>query len=143
VSDFTALFDMFTIDRVVVTWVLQRAAATAGNSGIYPTLLYALDYNDSVAPATQDDMMSYDQCQVVQFSEGKRSHTMSFKPRIQLNTASGTAAPPGPMWCSTSSAAGSPWFGYKFWLADYNSTATPGSFITQYVRFEMRFKTPR
>ncbi len=134
---------MFTIDRVVVTWVLQRAAISAGNSGIYPTLLYALDYNDSTAPTTQDDMMSYDTCEVVQFSESKRSHTMSFKPRVQLNTASGTAAPTGSMWCSTSSASATPWYGYKFWLADYNSTSTTGSFITQYVRLEMRFKTPK
>jgi len=143
VSEFTSLFDLFTIDRVVVTFTCSRAAISAGNSGIFPTLLVALDYNDSTAPTTANDVLSYDGCQVVQFSESKRSHTMSFKPRAQMNAASGTAAFSGPVWCSTGTATAEPWYGYKFWLTDYNSTSTAGSVVTQYVRLEMRFRTPK
>jgi hypothetical protein len=141
-TDFTNLFDMFTVERVTVTMVLSQAAISAGNSGIFPTLSLALDYNDDTAPTLLTDVLSYANVKVVQFSEAKRTHTFSFKPRVQINASSGTVAMPD-VWASTASASTAKWFGYRYWLANYNSTSTTGSLITQYVTFHLKFKVPK
>jgi hypothetical protein len=143
VGDFTALFDQFTIDRLDLHFVLTRSALSAGNSGIFPTLLWAPDYNDSSAPTLVGDVLSYDGMQMHQFSESSRHVCFSIKPKAQLSVSSGTAVSTAGTWLSTSGSGASPWFGYKYWLVDYNSTSTTGSVVTLYTKYHLRFKVPK
>jgi hypothetical protein len=142
-ADFTALFDAFTIDRIDLHFVCTRASVSAGNSGIFPTLLWAPDYNDSSAPTLVGDVLSYDGMQIHQFSETARHVCYSIKPKAQINVSSGTAVSTAGTWLSTASSGASPWFGYKYWLVDYNSTSTTGTVITLYTKYHLRFKVPK
>lgn len=143
VADFTTLFDQFTIDRIEVHFVCNRAAQSAGNSAILPTLLYAQDLNDSTAPTVIGDVLAYDTMQLFQFSESNRHVRFELRPKVQQAVTTGTAITAGPAWCSTSSASTTPWYGFKFWLVDYNSTSTTGSVVTLYLTYHMRFKAPK
>lgn len=142
-TDFTSLFDQFTYDSIDVHFVCTRAAISAGNSAIFPTLLFAVDQNDSVAPSTINDVLSYEGCRLFQFSETNRHCVFTFTPKTNQTLASGSAVSAGPLWCSTGSAATAPWYGYKYWLVDYNSTSTAGSVITMYLTYHMRFRVPK
>lgn len=143
VAEFTNLFDQFTIDSVDVKFVCNRAAISAGNSAIFPTLLYAPDYNDSVAPGTVNDILSYGNLDVFQFSETARSVKYTLRPKAAVSVSSGTAISPGRLWCSTSSASATPWYGFKYWLVDYNSTSSTGSVVTLYLTFHLSFRAPK
>lgn len=143
VTDFTNLFDQFTIDSLEVHFVLPRAAISAGNSAIFPTLAFAYDPNDSTAPTTIGDVLSYDNVTVRQFSESNRQISFRIKPKMQQSLAAGAATSAVSLWCSTSTASTTPWLGFKFWLVDYNSTSTAGSVVTVYLKYHMRFRVPR
>lgn len=143
VSEFTNLFDQFTIDSIDVHFVCNSAAISAGNSAIFPTLLFAQDSNDSTAPTVIGDVLSYDNMQLFQFSESDRRCRFTIRPKAQVSLAAGTGITVPGMWCSTSSASTTPWYGYKYWLVYYNSTTTNGTVLTMYLTYNMRFRSPK
>jgi len=142
-TEFSNLFDQFCFEQIDVEFVVPRAAVSAGNSAIFPTLVYSVDYNDSIAPTTVNDVLEFDAHRVFQFSESKRSHKFSFKPKAPLTMPTGTVNIEGPAWLSTSNAAGQAWYGFKYWLQDYNSTATNGTIVTMYVTYHAKYRIPK
>lgn len=105
-TEFTNLFDMYRINKIVVRFVPSQNSsdvAPAGSSFI-PNFHTVLDYNDATAPASLNEMYQY---QNWRMSRGTGIHRRVFTPASidYVNATAGANAgnPTWKQWISTSS----------------------------------------
>ncbi len=139
-TDYSTVYDLYRIKRVTVRFVLPRAAAPATTGDVFPTLLTAVDFNDSTAPASAVELLRYYNVRVDQFHEGRREYSVTLTPRLQFTTGGGanTVAAGDAAWARTS--YNDVWFGLKYWLRYYNTTSFNNTLVDVYVKYEVEFK---
>ncbi len=143
-SDFSNLYDLYRIRRVTFKFVNWRTAAPTGTGEAFPTMVTVLDFNDTTAPATVTELITYGNHEIHQFEEGKRTYTRSFTPKLQIQSASSTStvlASEG-TWARTSVTT-DPWLGLKYWLTNYNSTTYNNTALNLYMVFDLEFKVTK
>lgn len=95
-TEFTALYDFYKINKVVVKVLpffsqVNSVGTSTGTFAAFSSasnlrIFSAVDYNDSTAPTTVDQLREYQNCKVTQYIKG---HTRSFIPRVSLEGPSG------------------------------------------------------
>lgn len=147
-TDFTNLYDRYTIDKVELVFILvnvPEAAAVA--NAFYPTLYFAFDPDDATVPASSTELLDRANLQILQFSPSQRSITRVIQPRLAtavyrgVATAGYAVAPPGTF--VDMSSPDVQFFGAKMWVANYNSTSTPNARINVYHRVHFRVRGSR
>lgn len=139
-ADLSAVYDLYRIRRVTVHFVIPRCATPTGTGDVFPTLISAVDYNDSVAPSSAADLLEYTNVRIDQLSEAGRKVSISFVPKLQFTTAGGSdTVMAGPQaWARTSST--DPWYGLKYYLKYYNSGTYNATVVDYYVDADIEFK---
>lgn len=133
-TDFTSLYDGYTIDKVEMRFVLFNNVAEK-----YPVLLLAPDYDDSAAPVGETDLLAMEGCRVLPFSPDKREHSIVVKPRIsQTLFRTGVTSAYG--WGKERQIidmanVDTPHYGVRSWIVNYNSTDTPGAVIRVFLKY--------
>jgi hypothetical protein len=143
VADFTTLFDHYRIDKVEYNIEIT----TPNLSGIpYPRVVFAADWNDSVAPLSESEVLEKRTARVFQFSPTDTVATFTVVPRVadtlyntSLTSGYGLSAP---HWVDTGYPA-VPHFGMKFWVADYNSVTSTLPVLRAYSRFYLSMRASR
>ena len=135
-TELTGLYDQYKICGVKVTFnppVTQRTnISTVDNPDASARFLSAIDYNDSTAPTSGDDVRQYENCKVTTFHE---KHTRYIdKPKF-VNTSGQTVSD----WMSTANAT-TIWYGLKVWVDPTNQTSTLSSSYTVECVFYLCFK---
>jgi len=135
-TEFTNLFDRFCIDSVDVVWTLVKH--TSGQP--WPTLWFSKDYEDAVAP-TFSGIQQRENVEALAFNDTKTKFVRRIKPRTAIALYNGVtssyAVGPASTWINTA-YSGTPHYGYKFWLENYNSTSSAGSSLTVAHVFNFR-----
>jgi hypothetical protein len=137
-SEFTTLYDAYTLDKVDITYVLEN-----NTPGQYPVLYHAPDYDDAGTPLTVNSVTTHQNVRVHAFSENARSVTFSIVPRClaatyQPGVSSAYAwAKSGTIVDMANTTA--KFYGAKTWLSHFNSIDTPGARIRTILRYHMRF----
>ena len=138
-----AVFDAYRIRRL--TWHFYPSVGTVSeidtgipHTGGIPLLTTAIDYNDKVAPTTNDELLEYGSCKTLCLNAPR---SISYVPRIQVgatDAVSGTvgALESGPRWLSTDQPKVEH-CGLKWWLGS-NTSANTG--INCYLTAEVDFK---
>ncbi len=142
-SDFSNLYDMYRVSKVTYRYVCWRSAQPASTSSAFPTLFTALDFNDTVAPASAAEILDYGNSTIHQFAEGdKRVYEVSYVPKLQMQTAASTAVISDPGWARTSSTTDT-WLGHKAWFRNYNTTTYNNTVISFYITVDLEFKVTK
>lgn len=101
-SDFTNLFDMYRINKIVVKWVPNHDASEIGSTKGIPDFHSVLDFTDGNAPTSLNEMYEY---QSWRMTRGTRIHTRSFIPSVLIDaleiTPNQASAPKFKQWIST------------------------------------------
>lgn len=144
-TEFTTLFDVYRIDKVDITFVLDLA--TVASTVSYPRIVFAPDWNDSTPPTFENDVLSYQQAKSYQFSDVNRELTISMVPAV-ARTVFATAVTSGYGWGKEklwldSAYPTLPHFGLKFFLNNYNSTSFGGTVLRYYTRYHLSFANPK
>lgn len=142
VTEFTNLYDQYRILRAEVKLVL----ATPSISSAYPRITTVVDYDDSVSPTSENDVLQYPNAKVYQYSPTNVEHSFEFVPRaagamFQGITTGYSMAPAG-TWLD-GGYPDIPHYGFKFFANSYNSTTTPNAFLTCYVSYQVQMKNAR
>jgi len=149
-TEFTNLFDTFSIASVDVSFLFTRNSSEMGSSAVgdlIPILVTANDYDDATAPALISDLFQYDSCH---FHRLDQPLTVSFKPRVAASlylTAVTTAysQPNGKTWVDAGNA-GCPWYGLKWGImGDMGGGigANTIGYLTTIVRYHIQCKDTR
>ncbi len=142
-SDFSNLYDMYRVTKLTYKYVCWRTAKPTLTSDAFPTLITALDFNDTVSPANVNTVLEYGNAQIRQFSEGPhRVLEVSYTPKLNYNTPAATVVPTDSGWARTSST-NDVWYGHKEWLSNYNSTSYNETVVHLYVTVDLEFKVSR
>jgi hypothetical protein len=136
-SEFAALYDAYTIDKVTMRFVLENNTAEE-----FPTLLFAPDYDDAANPATESVVLTHEQCKVLTFTANKRVHTVTVKPRVAV-TLFRTGVTSSYGWAKEGmlvdiATTDTPFYGAKHWLVNYNTTDTPNARVRVFITYHIR-----
>lgn len=156
VSDFTSLFDHYTIEQVdVEVDCLQNTAQLqyGGNSGsCMPSIIYVPDFDDAALPATGAALAEYQRAKTWTFKGSGKPLKFSIKPRTALTvyrTGVTSAYAAGPESTSLNLAYNDvPHYGIKFWLdnvmPDGNSgTGGSGTVFRVKMKYHLKFLDPK
>lgn len=136
-TEFTALYDYYKINAVKVTLLPQMtqnvSLGDVNNAWASKRLFSAIDYNDSSAVTTIDEIRQYQTCK---FTPILKRHTRYFKPRIN---DSGSVFTPGRPWLLCSSP-NTNYFGIKLAGETMNSSGVANMEYTVEVMFYLSFK---
>ncbi len=142
-TDFSNLYDMYRVSKITWKYVAYRCAQPATTGEVFPTYLYALDFNDTTAPATASEVLSYGNAQIRQFTEGSgRVIEVTYQPKLNASTPAATAVLTENSWARTSSTS-DVWYGHKEWFSRYNSTSFNNTVIQLYVTVDLEFKVAK
>jgi hypothetical protein len=135
-TEFTSLFDEWRISAINVSWFLsgQQLPGTPCMMYVYP------DYDDVTPPATLLIALQVQGMKVVTLTAANPVHRMRIKPRSAIVTAGATISNSG--WHDVASPS-DVWYGVKWWMSNYNSTAYPGTYITCMFEYELEFRSVR
>lgn len=149
VSEFTALFDMYRITGVKITFypTTQSVSISGGGTAVNivtPRFITAIDEDDSTAPSTQEELLQYQTCRITTVN---KKHTIYFKPKVAseiyasaVSTAYGS---PKTMWLNLSNT-NVPHFGLKWCMESAGSTAPAGAFSYKVnVKYYLQFRSVR
>lgn len=85
VSEFVNLFDSYKITKIDViikpTWT-ETTVPLSGSAPIIPRIVTAIDYNDSTAPTSMDELREYGTCKI---TDGFKAHRRTIYPKIRGN----------------------------------------------------------
>lgn len=132
-TEFTALFDMYRINKVVVKFVPSFTgsdANPAATANALPNLYSVTDNDDNATPANLDELLQYPG---LKLTRANQIHTRVFTPCVGVDAAGITGiAPKYKQWinCSSPSIVH---YGMKYWLdAIASTTGKYRIFITMY-----------
>ena len=134
VTDFTNLFAAYKITGVAYRWVLKtNPDITATNfKGQNVRVLFANDYNDSTAPATDSVLKEFGNSQEVWLSSANPASRWFFvRPRVEIANIGQLST-----WIDTAGAPGQPHFGVKaYWTNMFT-----GVYLVPEFRYYLAFK---
>jgi hypothetical protein len=148
VTSFTALFDQYRIDRVIVQ-IRTRNNALALNSVTAvnaepPSLLFVIDRDDSTAPTLLAQLREYDNCQIMGCDQ---SAEIDLEPSVTpavfaSGSFSGYGSARTGMWldCANTSI---PHYGVKFGVSALNSSTTAAWYWDLYFWYFLSFRNVR
>jgi hypothetical protein len=135
-TDFTNLFDNYSIDMVDITII----------PGVNAIQVYGVpDFDDAVAPGSATDILERQNCNVsVVTVNSYQQNRVRIVPRVPIDGAGGAGpqlAPVGIL-CDTSDPS-IQYFGYKYWLQTADPNLTSGSApyrgATVVIAYHLRF----
>lgn len=135
-TEFTALYDMYKINAVKITFLPQMTeniSASSVNNPLASTRFFsAIDYNDSTAPTTIDEVRQYQNAKMTPIL---KVHTRYiYKPKI-LDSGSFTLTP----WISTTSPSNN-YFGLKYGIEQMQSTVSTAMEYKIECKFYLSFR---
>lgn len=151
-SDFTSLFDHYSIEQVDVEIDCLQNSAASGASGAtvtsaMPSITYVPDFDDSAAPASANEINEYQRAKVWTFRGSGKPLKFSIKPRTALTVYQGitSAYAAGPENVSLNLAYPDvPHYGLKFWVNNMEATGTNGADTLRVkMRYHLRFTDPK
>lgn len=115
-TEFQNLYDMFRINKVVWKLVPNVNSAEAGAAQRLPQIHSVLDYNDSTAPTSLDELVQYNNYRMTM---GSRIHARKLTPAFLDNVyQTGAIQQPGnpnwKKWLSTANSLSVPHHGVKY-----------------------------
>ena len=147
-QEFTALFDMYKINAIVVKFRWDRQAVPVGTAGdTSPVLKWVVDYNDELVPATVASMQEYQSYRSKQMTQG-RDINIKIRPAFASVAYAGIGqvgfqARRG--WLATADS-GVKHYGFK-WCVDGSAAGGTGDEdlgnLTREVIYYMSFKTTK
>lgn len=136
-TEFTALYDMYKINRVKISFLPQQtisnSLSTVSNAAAYARFFSVIDTNDATAPTSIDQLREYESCK---YTTIHRRHKRYFKPRI---TDSGNVYTPGNPWIATSSPNVN-YFGLKVAAEAIDSTVSTTMDYTIECKYYLSFR---
>lgn len=93
IADFTALYDQYRIAGVRVNIIPLSDSATAQSSGFLPTLYWARDDDDALAPATEAELRERQDVKVNRLNKPVSIYIKNPKAMIDVNQTTGLADP--------------------------------------------------
>lgn len=135
-TEFTALYDMYKINAVKITFLPQMtqnvSLGSVNNPQASTRFFSVIDYNDSSAPTSIDELRQYQSCKMTPIL---RKHTrFIMKPKI-LDSSNSSRSP----WISTSSPSTN-YFGLKVAVENMSSSTTTFMDYTIEAKFYLSFK---
>ena len=133
-TEFTGLFDVYRIRKVVVTFICDRATASVGAAAVAntltPNLWVCTDYDDATPLATEGD---WSQVEGAKYKQLDRPVTWTVYPRVAAALYGGAFTSYGNtnMWVDLGSP-GVQWYGIK-WAYDMYSAAGAGATILSHI----------
>jgi len=134
-TELTALADKYKINWVKMKVYSTSNTASAGGSGQLPSILYSLDEDDAVVPASSttglNTLREKMSSKLRQFKQNGSGFSIFFKPKIMnvIGGAAGAAVSgPIPAPYIDCSNVDVPHYGVKGFLQDVNLSATPTAF---------------
>lgn len=101
-TEFTALFDMYRVNKIVVKFVPNHNSSEVGATKAIPNFHTVLDFTDNSTPTTLAELYEY---QSWRMTRGTAMHTRAFIPAVlqdaQEAASSGGALPKLKQWIST------------------------------------------
>jgi len=143
-SDFTNLFDQYRIRKVVLSFKPNQQSFTSstGSSAVtnIPTrIVTAIDYDDSVAPTSLNELREYNTAQVNTMVE---SFTREIRPAVSIMAYEGVGStgycPKWDQWISTNDP-GVPHYGIK-WAVPSGVASTNGYQLAVEATFYLEFR---
>lgn len=136
-NEFTDLYDQYKINAVKITFLpsqtMSNSLSSVNNAQGYVRFFSAIDYNDSSAPTSIDELRQYQSCK---YTTVYRKHTRYIRPKV---TDRGSTYTPGNPWINTT-APTQQYFGLKVAVEPIDSTGVTSMIFTVEVKFYMSFK---
>lgn len=134
-AEFTSLFDVYRIKSVELIFIPRVDTSTTGDIYADPRLYTAIDY-DSASPASVNEILEYETCQV---HDIRRGFTLKLEPRTSINTnSSGLATAANEMWIDCASTTVN-YFGVLVGTVAQQAVTV----ITVTARYELEFMASR
>lgn len=135
-TEFTALYDMYKINAVKISFIpqmTQNVSLGAINNPEASTRFFSvIDYNDSAAPASVDELREYQSCKITPILRTHKRYI--YKPKV-LDSVLSSRNP----WMATSNPS-QPFFGLKVAVEPmFSSTTTVMNYNIE-AKFYMSFK---
>lgn len=135
-TEFTALYDMYKINAVKVSFLPQMteniSLTSVNNPHAYTRFFSAIDYNDSTAPSSIDELRQYQTCKYTPILRPHKRYI--YKPKI-LDSSNTSRSP----WIATSSPSTN-YFGLKIAVENMNSTTTTSMDYVIEAKYYVSFK---
>lgn len=93
IADFTALYDQYRIAGVRVNIIPLSDSANAQNSGFLPTLYWARDDDDALAPAQESELRERQDVKVHRLNKPVSIYIKNPKAMVDVNQTTGLADP--------------------------------------------------
>lgn len=148
-TEFTALFDQYRITRVIAHFWPTALSVTNTNSSstivnVPPRIVHAIDYDDSVAPTSVNEVREYSTARTNYSTE---KFTRDFKPAVSRVVYEGVSSsgysPDWDVWVSTNDPT-VPHYGLKWALGSVGTSGADNAFgYVMEVEFFMEFKQPK
>ncbi len=143
-SDFTNLFDQYRIKHIEAVYVFSTHILAS--QARYPRLTFAVDYSDASNPASESDVLQYQNSETYQFGQVKHTFKRVFQPRAALAAFEGAFTGYGMasvnQWFDTNDSS-IEYYGTKDWLTNYNTGLNTGAQVTLYYRYHLEFKNAK
>lgn len=134
-TEFTSLYDMYKLNAVKITFIPQQTESISLgsiNNANNVRFFSAIDYNDSSAPASANELREYQTCKVTSvFKQHKR---YIYKPKILDSVSSSRTA-----WIATASPSTNH-YGLKVWVDPIDSTTTTSMTYQVEAKLYLSFK---
>jgi hypothetical protein len=143
VTDFSALFDQYRIDRVEYVFEMDIADGSLNSTTKWPRIIVAPDFNNQAAPITENDVLVYEQSKQYQFSTSERRFSVVLKPMVAASiyrTGISNGYEMKPSGWLDMATTDVPHYGVRFWVNNHNSTNFGSSRIRTYTRYWMSFR---
>lgn len=151
VTDFTNLFDHYTIEQVdVEVNDTHNHSSSDSNQQSMPTITYTPDFDDTTVPTAASTIAEYQRAKTHTFRGDGKPLKFSIKPRVaqpvyrQSVTSAYMAGPENTRINTTYNDVSH--FGLKFWmnqLAAYNTPDTGATRITFKMKYHLKFADPK
>ena len=135
-TEFTALYDMYKINAVKISFLPQMnnsvSIGSINNPNASARFFSAIDYNDASTPGSSDELRQYKTCKITPIL--KKHTRMIYKPKI-LTTNSFSISP----WMATSSPSEN-YYGLRVFVEAMDSTSTLSMTYSVEAKYYLAFK---
>lgn len=143
-TDFTELFDHYTIEQVdVEVSNLHNSSGATDARSIMPTLNYVCDFDDATPPAAPQTLANFQRAKSWTFRGDGQPLKFSVRPRIaQTVYTTGLTSAYGPgkqgqlLDCDRTDI---PFYGIKFWLQDVYVSGTSAAIGETNLRWKLKY----
>lgn len=141
-TDFTNLFDRYSLDKIELMFFYQNTPAATTNA--FPTLVHSIDVNDASTPTLQNQVLERGNVKIESFTLSKNVIRITFIPRTLAPASGALLSLQMPLGTLVDTASpDQPYYGLKAWVQNYNSTATPSGVMRLYAKYHFTFVTTK